>query len=165
MFTSRERDLLRIAAIMHDSRKSGGQEEYEHSKWTRFEHPLLAAKVVKETDGLNPPEKDYIAEAIESHMGQWNTDKRSSVTLPKPTNAPAMLVHLADYLASRKDLIVLFDEPTLQVAKPDVKTYKLNFGKHNGKTLLEVNKEDPGWIEWAKMNITREPIATLLKEV
>ena len=165
LFTSRERDLLRIAAIMHDSRKSGSQEDYEHSKWTRFEHPLLAAKVVKKTEGLNPPEKDYIAEAIESHMGQWNTDKRSSVKLPKPTNAPSMLVHLADYLASRKDITVLFGGVTPMLESYDIKTYKLNFGKHNGKTLPEVKEVDPGWIEWAKKNLDREPVASLLKEL
>jgi hypothetical protein len=42
-------------------------------------------------------------------MGQWNTDKRSSVVLPKPKTVIEKLVHLADYLASRKSLEFNFE--------------------------------------------------------
>ena len=45
-WTSRERDCLRIAGIMHDTRKSGSQEDYMNNKFTKHEHPLLAAKVI-----------------------------------------------------------------------------------------------------------------------
>ena len=87
MFTSRERDLMRIAGMMHDTRKSGSQEEFEKSKWTKFDHPLLAAAVVKEVDGLPEAEKELIATAIVSHMGEWNKDSRSpGIELPKPEN-------------------------------------------------------------------------------
>ena len=40
--------------------------------------------------------------AIETHMGKWNTSKNSQVVLPKPKTAIQYMVHLADYIASRK---------------------------------------------------------------
>lgn len=53
-----ERDCLRLAGLMHDTRKSGSQEDYQKSKWTKFDHPIQAAKVVYKTymenkDSLN----------------------------------------------------------------------------------------------------------------
>ena len=47
-FTSRERDLMRIAGMMHDTRKSGSQEEWEADPHTRFDHPVLVANVILE---------------------------------------------------------------------------------------------------------------------
>lgn len=109
-FTSRERDIMRIAGMMHDTRKSGDQTDFEYNKYTKFNHPLLAAAVIRQFDGkyLNHEEIECIATAIESHMGQWNTDKRSGVVLPLPINKYQKMVHWADYLASRKDIEVLF---------------------------------------------------------
>lgn len=76
-FTSRERDLLRLAGIMHDSRKSGDDEDYARNKFTRFEHPLLAANEIRTIIGFIPEEEvEFVANVIESHMGQWNTDKK-----------------------------------------------------------------------------------------
>lgn len=102
---------MRIAGLMHDSRKSGSQEEYEHNHYTNFDHPIKAANVVREFKGTgfwNDNEIELIAQAIESHMGQWNTDKRSLVVLPLPTNKYQMMVHWCDYLASRKDIEIKF---------------------------------------------------------
>ena len=109
-WTSRERDMLRIAAAVHDSRKSGSQEDFEKSKYTKFEHPLLAAEIIRSFDGkyLTHNEVELIASTIESHMGAWNTNDRSSVVLPKPENRFQKMLHWADYLASRKDIEVKF---------------------------------------------------------
>ena len=52
-WTSRERDMLRIAGMMHDTRKSGSQEDYENNKYTKFEHPVLAAEVVRMFKGYS----------------------------------------------------------------------------------------------------------------
>ena len=101
-FTSRERDLMRVAGIMHDSMKSGTDEDFEKSKYTKFDHPLLAADNIRKMKGLPDEEIKLIATTIESHMGSWNTDKRSKTVLPKPENKYQKLVHLADYLASRR---------------------------------------------------------------
>lgn len=168
MFTSRERDLMRIAGMMHDTQKSGSQEEFEKSKWTKFDHPLLAANVVREVEGLSEAEKGLIATAIESHMGQWCTDSRSpGVKLPKPENKYQILVHMCDYLASRKDIEILFDNEDIRHHEetPDVNTWKLPFGKHKGQTLVDVKGSDPGYIQWAKENANSEPFRTLVNQL
>lgn len=108
-WTSRERDLLRIAAMMHDTFKSGSQAEYEQNKYTKHEHPMLAAQaVMKFCDKYDAEEVKFIAICIESHMGEWNTSPRSDVVLPTPKEKSQQILHLADYLASRKDIEVLF---------------------------------------------------------
>lgn len=173
-YSAEERDCLRLAGLMHDTRKSGSQEDYEKSKWTKFDHPIQAADVVYKTyidnkDSLSTRGIyiDMICKAIESHMGQWSTDKRSSVVLPVPEADYQALVHLCDYLASRKDIEVLFDgaKQDIQPEKPDIHTWTLPFGKYKGMTLFDVQAENPGYIEWAKNNLTSEPIRSLLAEM
>lgn len=165
-FNSRERDLLRIAGIAHDSRKSG--EADNKSRYTVFDHPLLAAKAVRKfkgsVDSATDEEVELIANAIESHMGQWNTDKRSAVVLPKPENKYQKLLHICDYLASRKDIEVLFEEyqkPEL----PKLEDYTLDFGKYRGYKLVDIAKGDPGYIAWLKENMSKEPVRTLIKQL
>lgn len=182
-FTSRERDLLRVAGLMHDSQKSGTQEEYEKNKFTKFDHPLLASNVVVrawkdegEQHAITPDELKIIYCAIRSHMGQWSTDKRSpGVELPTPQTKYEIMVHVCDYLASRKDITLSFDGFTSAEEKPekpkdtekvtdlpDINTWVLPFGKYKGKTLPEVKAENPGYIKWAKENADSEPFHTLL---
>lgn len=164
-FTSREKDLMRVAGMMHDTRKCGDDEAYTKSKFTKFNHPLLAANEIRSLIGfISEEELEIIAVMIESHMGQWNTDKRSSVILPLPTNKYQKLLHLADYLASRKDIAVLFEgyeAPEL----PDINEYVLGFGKHKGEKLIDVAESDPSYIEWAKENMNKEPVRSLLKKL
>ena len=47
---------------------------------------------------------------------------------------------------------------------PNLNEYKLNFGKHNGRTIPEIAAIDRGWLVWAKDNLTREPLLTLIKD-
>ena len=164
-FTSREMDLMRVAGLIHDGRKSGEQSDYAKSKFTKFDHPIQMANVVRSFDGkyLNHDELELIAHCIESHMGQWHTDRKSSVVLEKPQDVYQCFVHLADYLASRKDLTVAFDGYEQQSSElPDINTYTFNFGRHNGKTIPEVAAKDMGWLIWAKDNLSREPEITLI---
>lgn len=165
-FTSRERDLMRVAGLVHDGRKSGEQSDYERSKFTKFDHPLQMANVIRGYDGqyLTHDDIEFMAHCIESHMGMWNTDKKSSVVLPKPTDEYQQFVHLADYLASRKDLTMAFEgyeQPKVEL--PDVNEYVLNFGKHSGKKLIDVYKYHRDYIDWCKENINREPLMSLIK--
>lgn len=166
-FTSREKDLMRVAGMMHDTRKSGDDTDYAKSKYTKFDHPLLAANEIRSLIGfISPEELEIVATTIESHMGQWNTDRRSSVVLPLPTNKYQKMVHLADYLASRKDIEVLFDGfevPKKETVK--LEDYVLNFGKHSGEKLVDVAQSDPSYISWAKENMNREPIKSLLAQL
>lgn len=166
-YTSRERDLLRVAGIMHDSRKSGDDEAYSKNKFTKFDHPVLAANEIRTIIGFIPEnEVEFVAHAIESHMGAWNTDKRSKVVLPTPKTEAQKLLHLADYLASRKDIDVRFGEnekPKMEI--PELDEYVFSFGKYKGKKLVDVAKLDTGYIAWAKENMTREPIRSLLEQL
>lgn len=167
-FSQREKDLMRVAGLMHDSRKSGDDEGYSKNKYTNFDHPILAANVIREIDSdlITPDEKEFIANIIEAHMGQWNKDRKSDIVLPLPKNKYQTLLHLADYLASRKDLEVLFTEEFTKVVEPvDVNEYRLDFGKYNGKTLIEISDIDPGYIRWAKENLNREPVKTLVNQL
>lgn len=164
-FTSRERDLLRVAGIMHDSRKSGNDDDFMRNKFTRFNHPILAADEIRTIIGFIPEDEvELVATTIESHMGQWCTDKRSNEVLPLPENKYQKILHLADYLASRKDIEMLFEDEEKAVP-PDINTYVLPFGKYKGRTLLEIASIDGGYISWAKENMTSEPARSLLAQM
>lgn len=43
-------------------------------------------------------------------MGKWNTNNYSDVVLPLPLTLTQKLVHMCDYLASRKQINFNFDE-------------------------------------------------------
>lgn len=167
--TSRERDLIRLSGFVHDGRKSGSQEDYEKSKYTRFNHPILMADVVRSFDGkyLTHEEIELVADTISKHMGQWNTDKKTDAELPKPNNKFARMVHVADYLASRKCLTMDFDDyvPT-KPEIPDLNTFVMPFGnKHKGELLIDIAKNDPSYISWMRENIKREPFISLIKQI
>ena len=125
------------------------------------------ADVVRSYDGqyLNHEEIELIADTISKHMGQWNIDKKSDIVLPKPNNKYARMVHVADYLASRKSLTMDFEGYVApKVELPDINTWTFTFGKHSGKTIPEVNEIAPDYLLWARDNVGREPVKSLLKE-
>ena len=112
-WTSRERDLVRVAGMMHDTFKSGSQADYEKNKYTKHEHPIIASNAIMKYKGCGIIPDDeilLIAKTIETHMGAWNTSPRSDIVLATPKNKYQKLVHLADYLASRKDIEIKFEE-------------------------------------------------------
>jgi hypothetical protein len=53
-----------------------------------------------------------INQLIRTHMGEWCTGKNGEVVTPKPKTEAQKLVHLCDYLASRReiDLVPLVKE-------------------------------------------------------
>lgn len=156
-FTSREKDLMRLAGLAHDCMKSGTQEQYSVSKYTKFDHPILMAKKIRECAGYLPEDElELVANIISKHMGQWNTDKKSSLELPKPNDKYSRLVHLADYLASRKDLTMDFSGySVVQNTIEFDPEYKITFGKHTGKRLIDVYSKHPDYIAWCEENIHR----------
>lgn len=168
-FTSREMDLMRVAGLVHDGRKSGEQSDYQRSKFTKFDHPIQMANVIRSYDGqyLSHDELEFMAHCIESHMGQWSTDRKSSVVLPKPLDDYQHFVHLADYLASRKDLTMAFEKaeqanPQGQI--PNINEYKMTSGSFAGKTIPEIAKIRPNYITWAIDNHPNEVVRTLAKQ-
>ena len=102
------------ALILHDMCKYGYEDT--PTKYTQFKHPLLVREWLEhlQLQDASIVDTNYInviCHLVESHMGQWNTSKyEPDIMLPKPETKPQQLVHLADYLASRKYLEVKFDE-------------------------------------------------------
>lgn len=103
-----DHDIIIAALILHDCVKKGPNGD----QYTAFEHPLYSADLVilvansMITDGMVDKEDvDEIIRLIRCHMGQWNTDRKSTTVLPKPSLEDEKFVHMCDYLASRKYLI------------------------------------------------------------
>ena len=108
-FTDSDKDLIIMALIMHDGLKKGMEEE----EYTRFDHPLLASKLIMEHAKELKMDLDDVRKMcmmIESHMGKWNTNKYSKVTLPIPSDKYGRFVHMCDYLESRNYLNIKFDK-------------------------------------------------------
>ena len=167
-FTTREMDLMRVAGLVHDGRKSGEQTDYEYNKYTNFDHPLQMANVIRSYDGkyLSHEELEFIAHCISSHMGQWCTDRKSSTVLPKPIDEYQMFVHLADYLASRKDLTMAFDDCEQIVTQARTPNdYIINFGKHKGEKLIDVFRTDHDYCMWLKENSYQREIVNMIKKI
>ena len=111
------KDTIFAALILHDGLKQGDG----HSNHTIVEHPLEIAKLI---NSVNQKYKCVdentllsIVSAVESHMGQWNKNRSNKEVLPKPKTNIQKLVHLFDYLASRKYLIVDFGVDTYNRGK------------------------------------------------
>lgn len=169
----RQRDCLRCTPIFHDAIKCG----LNGSQYTVHEHPMLAGEWVRNTSvehDVDADTKAYIARLCESHSGEWTSTKRSKTVLPKPENDEQFFVHMCDYLASRSNLDMTYSDNVLAVLNnaeipkqelPDINTYVLNFGKHSGEKLVDVAQSDPNYISWAKENMSREPVRSLLAQL
>lgn len=109
-FSDKDKDLILMALTLHDGLKSG----MEHSKYTKFDHPLLVSKFIMENKDKLSLEIDDLRKMcsmIESHMGQWTYDSyNKKEVLPKPRTAEQRFVHMCDFLASRKFLDVKFED-------------------------------------------------------
>ena len=107
-FDAKDKDLIIMALTLHDGVKSG----LEHSKYTKFDHPLLVSKLIMENKEKLSMEIDDIRKMcsmIESHMGEWTYDNyQKKEVLPKPKTAEQRFVHMCDFLASRKFLDIKF---------------------------------------------------------
>lgn len=125
-FSDEERDLMILALILHDGMKHG----LNGSKYTVADHPIVMAEFIKHDSELKEiltqEQIDFLTGCIASHMGEWNTDYRTKKEiLPKPEIAAQQLVHLCDWLASRKWLNVdfeddIYDETTCVAAENEL---------------------------------------------
>lgn len=102
------KDVIFAALILHDGLKRGDGS----TEQTVFEHPLEISKLISSINQkyrvIDKNTLFSITSAVESHMGQWNKNKNNEEILPKPNTEIQRFVHLFDYLASRKYLIVDF---------------------------------------------------------
>lgn len=108
-YTSHEKDLMLMSLLVHDGLKLGLPQE----KYTRFDHPILMGKFIldkyKEI-GITKEDAEFMDNVIKTHMGPWTTDYNGNEVLEKPKNKYQNFVHMCDYLASRKCILVPFDD-------------------------------------------------------
>lgn len=112
-FTQHEIDMMIVAVLFCDVLKHGWQEDYEIDKVPKTNHPKLAAEFIRSmTHILSASELNFIANCIESHMGQWANKPgcENPVQLPVPDTEYKYTVHLAHYIASLKDISFISDD-------------------------------------------------------
>ena len=104
-----EQDIATATLILHDCFKAGKDETaYSEKKEYRTisEHPVLMHDYLID-NFKNDPDAKAIADAILTHMGQWNKFYKSEEEFaPKPSTKLQKFVHLCDFIASRKGLEV-----------------------------------------------------------
>ncbi len=108
-YTNHEKDLMLMSLLVHDGLKLGNPKE----RYTRFDHPILMANFIEEKRNdfdLTEEDAKFMADVIKTHMGPWTTDYNGNEVLEKPKTKYQSFVHMCDYLASRKCLLVPFDE-------------------------------------------------------
>ena len=158
--SAQQRDAMRCVPIFHDALKCG----VNGSKYTVHEHPMLAGAWVRESKvehDIEDKVKEAIARMCERHSGEWTTSKKSKIILPEPENEMEKLIHICDYLSSRNNIDMqppeyltnIFDD-IKEVVKFD-EEYVINFGKHKGKKLLDVYKDDADYLRWCEENLTQ----------
>ena len=108
-YTDREKDLMLMSLLVHDGLKLGLPQE----KYTRFDHPILMGKFIldnKDKIGLNLDDATFMNDVIKTHMGPWTTDYDGHEVLEKPKTKYQNFVHMCDFLASRKCILVPFED-------------------------------------------------------
>ena len=108
-YTQREKDLMLMALLVHDGLKLGLPQE----KYTRFDHPILMGQFIvdnRKKIGLNEEDAKFMQDVIKTHMGNWTTDYNGNEVLEPPKTKYQNFVHMCDFLASRKCLLVPFDK-------------------------------------------------------
>lgn len=106
MYKDLPADEIIVALLLHDTFKHGKLCETH----TVTEHPLVASCEITayaQRTFIAPIQEklNTIVELIESHMGQWCTVENKQI-LPIPDTPEKQFVHLCDYLASRRYIIV-----------------------------------------------------------
>ena len=88
------KDYVIAACILHDTAKYG-IEGFDKSEYKNHaKNASIAFNAWCREDGYHP--HFLLLNAIESHMGQWSTDKED-----RPFTSVDRCVHMADYMASR----------------------------------------------------------------
>lgn len=103
-----EKDIMLMGLLLHDGLKSGVVQE----KYTRFDHPILMANYIMDHKAdllMSDEELELLTSVIKTHMGPWTKDYNGEEALEAPKTKYQNFVHMCDYLASRKCLLVPFD--------------------------------------------------------
>ena len=164
----KQRDCFRVAICLHDSTKCGLNEN--EPLFTQHEHPIWCSDWIKKTEvdhDIDDKLKKYIGRLVASHSGEWTFSHKTPIVLPEVENDEQFLIHLCDYLSSRSNIDMIYDEETIDTIssfqeRPSIDTYKMPFGKHSGKLLSEIPIE---YLQWLSTTDLKEPLRSLVKEV
>ena len=108
-YTDKEKVIMLMGLLLHDGIKLGIPKE----RYTRFDHPILMANYIKEHRSsldMSDEEVELLCSVIRSHMGPWTKDYNGEEVLEAPKTKYQHFVHMCDFLASRKFLLVPFDK-------------------------------------------------------
>ena len=168
----RQGELLYVAAILHDIRKHTTTGGYIQ-KHARAAYDLILATQAEHPELLSKEEAQYMADAVSTHMGVWGVKDGER----KPTSDAEKLLHIADYNASRKEIIMEFPSETVSFPKipsvdivgkvnptvtavsesreekkgeatPTEDLFVFHFGKYKGMTIEEVYKTNSDYLSW-----------------
>lgn len=92
-FTSRQKDYIRAALILHDTQKPSKT------------HPIEVKFNLEHLRDKYPKAFDQVIPLVEAHMGQWDYYGK----LPQPKSSTEKFVHLCDFLASRSQISVVLE--------------------------------------------------------
>ena len=143
-------DLLILSAIAHDIKKYGESNNTGH---TVKNHPELASNYVKNINSnkkggyINEDDIKYVQQCILTHMGVFGDIK--------PSTDDEKLLHLADLIASRKEIDLKFDKNVEKTILPTIDDFVIDFGMHSGKLIKDVPID---YLKWAVENVTKKPI-------
>lgn len=99
-FPELDQDTLVIAAIAHDAFKYKSDNDQYTSKY----HALDAAEILQQ-NGLHEE-----ARLVSKHMGRWDVARDKSGRTKNPEKFDEKMLHLADYIASKKFIHINFDK-------------------------------------------------------
>ena len=145
--TPHDKNLLILAAIVHDIKKQGDG----RTSHTQKLHPIYASEYLSEIFEKYPyiyeDDLNKVKHAVERHMGKWGVNDG----LEAPETEFDKCLQSADYNASRKEILDFNFRETQELEEEtaeDAGNYKLTFGRHVGKTLNEVNQDFPDYLDW-----------------
>lgn len=134
-----DKDDIRVACMIHDMVKLGDNS----TGYTVHEHPMLVRTMLcpyNEQDENTPlvliDTWNRICDLVDSHMGIWNTNKYSETVLPVPQTRKQSIVHMADYMASRKNISVEINSELPKTATTTVEDHKATQKQIDYITLL-----------------------------
>ena len=113
-YTSKEKDLMLMSLLVHDGLKLGIPKE----RYTRFDHPILMGKFIidnRKEIGLSKEDAKFMNDVIKTHMGVWTKDYNGDEVLEPPKTKYQNFVHMCDFLASRKCILVPFEDNKISV--------------------------------------------------
>ena len=95
-FSDKDKDLIIMALILHDGVKSG----MEHSKYTKFDHPLLASKLIMENkgkvSGILPPNPNEFTKLVKDYVLLDENDYKNYIGASTRIFSPSFTVLLID---------------------------------------------------------------------